>query len=585
MDSDFEVEELNDEAAGIDNNKIVISVTVSQIGVRVTPLMEDGNLPQTPSQMEQAMRRTLDPRTGSSIYFDLELRNEGTSPISVRLSVSPVQIVSENGILQQPSDEWWKLLNETGPWDLSPLGEEGDRIIVQLNLTDVDTDINNPSGAVYALPGTFVTDLNLYDVNAPTVSHSMRLEAEVERVEGLYTIAAGTQELGAEPGELAIFSLSVKNTGNGPTQYRVVCDSENNWPIFVGNSQSSDVTLDPLGRLQFLPIPIKVRVPDSENGEPAAGTTEDLSCTTTSVNDPTLTTTEDATVVVFENMDFLTDIYSVDLSDEWTPLGPLAVATDRAVLNGDIIATKMVVSNDGNLPMSFEVTALSSLNTWPVQLVHGEEESLEGVTFTIPAGSQTTVTVNTIVPMTAQMGDSNTITMRTTQEGGQTVTNATKLVVLELAHRPKDDLQALKDLNPEVGIGLGVVDIKVNEVETAEEIARSIEEAEKVIGAGRVRYIHPDCGFWMLKRSVARDTIPNACKLPTSTRIHNARASKKSPINTAICPVQRALTASRPRRIVAESTTSSCTMVAAWMSADTGVGPAMASGSHVWRKN
>ena len=434
LDSDFEVEELNDEAAGIDNNKIVISVTVSQIGVRVTPLMEDGNLPQTPSQMEQAMRRTLDPRTGSSIYFDLELRNEGTSPISVRLSVSPVQIVSENGILQQPSDEWWKLLNETGPWDLSPLGEEGDRIIVQLNLTDVDTDINNPSGAVYALPGTFVTDLNLYDVNAPTVSHSMRLEAEVERVEGLYTIAAGTQELGAEPGELAIFSLSVKNTGNGPTQYRVVCDSENNWQIFVGNSQSSDVTLDPLGRLQFLPIPIKVRVPDSENGEPAAGTTEDLSCTTTSVNDPTLTTTEDATVEVFENMDFLTDIYSVDLSDEWIPLGPLAAASDRAVLNGDIIATKMVVSNDGNLPMSFEVTALSSLNTWPVQLVHGEEESLEGVTFTIPAGSQTTVTVNTIVPMTAQMGDSNTITIRTTQEGGQTVTNATKLVVLELAH-------------------------------------------------------------------------------------------------------------------------------------------------------
>ncbi len=434
LDPDNDVEELNDESSGIDNNRIVISVTVSQIGVRVTPMMEDGNFPQTPSQLEQAMTRTLDPRTGSSIYFDLELRNEGTSPITVRLSVSPVQIVSENGILQQPSDEWWKLLNETGPWELAPLGQDGDRILVQLNLTDVDTDIDNPSGAVYALPGIFVTDLNLYDVNAPTVSHSMRLEAEVERVEGLYTIAAGTEELGAEPGELAIFSLSVKNTGNGPTQYRVVCESENQWPISIGNSQSSDVTLDPLGRLQFLPIPIKVRVPDSENGEPAAGTTEDLSCTTTSVNDPALSTTEGATVEVFENTDFLTDIFSVDLSGEWTPLGPLAVADDRAVLNGDIIATKLVVTNDGNVPISFEVTAFSSLNTWPVQIVHDEDESLEGVTFTIPAGSQTTVTVNTIVPMTAQMGDSNTITIRTTQDGGQTVTNATKLVVLELAH-------------------------------------------------------------------------------------------------------------------------------------------------------
>ena len=32
---------------------------------------------------------------------------------------------------------------------------------------------------------------------------------------------------------------------------------------------------------------------------------------------------------------------------------------------------------------------------------------------------------------------------------------------------------------------------------------RAIERAESVLGPGRVRYIHPDCGFWMLKRSVA----------------------------------------------------------------------------------
>ena len=24
-----------------------------------------------------------------------------------------------------------------------------------------------------------------------------------------------------------------------------------------------------------------------------------------------------------------------------------------------------------------------------------------------------------------------------------------------------------------------------------------------IVGAGRVRYVHPDCGFWMLPRSVA----------------------------------------------------------------------------------
>ncbi len=76
-------------------------------------------------------------------------------------------------------------------------------------------------------------------------------------------------------------------------------------------------------------------------------------------------------------------------------------------------------------------------------------------------------------------------------------------VVLELAHQPPEALDALKDLRPEIGLGLGVVDIKRTEVETADTIARAIERAEDAIGAGRVRYIHPDCGFWMLKRPIA----------------------------------------------------------------------------------
>jgi 5-methyltetrahydropteroyltriglutamate--homocysteine methyltransferase len=85
-------------------------------------------------------------------------------------------------------------------------------------------------------------------------------------------------------------------------------------------------------------------------------------------------------------------------------------------------------------------------------------------------------------------------------------------LVLELAHRPASDLDALKELSPRIGFGLGVVDIKVNHVETPEEIARAIERAEKVLGAGRVRYVHPDCGFWMLKRSVADRKIAALAK-------------------------------------------------------------------------
>ena len=76
-------------------------------------------------------------------------------------------------------------------------------------------------------------------------------------------------------------------------------------------------------------------------------------------------------------------------------------------------------------------------------------------------------------------------------------------LVLELAHRPKSDLDALRGLRPGIGIGVGVVDIKVNHVETPEEIAMALERAEQALGPDRVRYAHPDCGFWMLKRSVA----------------------------------------------------------------------------------
>src|SRR3989475_7555745 len=76
-------------------------------------------------------------------------------------------------------------------------------------------------------------------------------------------------------------------------------------------------------------------------------------------------------------------------------------------------------------------------------------------------------------------------------------------LVLELAHRPVSDLDALREIDRRIGLGIGVVDIKVNHVETPDEIARALERAEQALGPGRVRFAHPDCGFWMLKRSVA----------------------------------------------------------------------------------
>ncbi len=76
-------------------------------------------------------------------------------------------------------------------------------------------------------------------------------------------------------------------------------------------------------------------------------------------------------------------------------------------------------------------------------------------------------------------------------------------LVLELAHRPAADLDALKDVGDHVALGIGVIDVKVNRIETADEVAARINTAVRTLGPGRVRWVHPDCGFWMLKRSVA----------------------------------------------------------------------------------
>jgi 5-methyltetrahydropteroyltriglutamate--homocysteine methyltransferase len=76
-------------------------------------------------------------------------------------------------------------------------------------------------------------------------------------------------------------------------------------------------------------------------------------------------------------------------------------------------------------------------------------------------------------------------------------------VLLEVAHRGNWELEHLARIAPEVGIGLGVIDIKTNVVESPDEIARRIDAAAQVLGVERIQYVNPDCGFWMLKRAVA----------------------------------------------------------------------------------
>jgi 5-methyltetrahydropteroyltriglutamate--homocysteine methyltransferase len=75
-------------------------------------------------------------------------------------------------------------------------------------------------------------------------------------------------------------------------------------------------------------------------------------------------------------------------------------------------------------------------------------------------------------------------------------------LVLEFARRGYDELEVFRDLNPNIHLGIGVIDIKDNEVESPQTIASRLETIVKTVGEGQLKYIHPDCGFWMLYRSV-----------------------------------------------------------------------------------
>ena len=76
-------------------------------------------------------------------------------------------------------------------------------------------------------------------------------------------------------------------------------------------------------------------------------------------------------------------------------------------------------------------------------------------------------------------------------------------LVLEFARRGYNELEAFKELKPGTKLGVGVVDIKDNEIEPTDVIAGRIENAVNVLGIDRIKWVHPDCGFWMLPRSVA----------------------------------------------------------------------------------
>jgi 5-methyltetrahydropteroyltriglutamate--homocysteine methyltransferase len=75
-------------------------------------------------------------------------------------------------------------------------------------------------------------------------------------------------------------------------------------------------------------------------------------------------------------------------------------------------------------------------------------------------------------------------------------------VSMEFARRGEDDLQLFKEFNVPFSVGIGVIDVKTNELESASFVADRIRRAVEVIAPERL-VITPDCGLVRLHREVA----------------------------------------------------------------------------------
>ena len=242
---------------------------------------EDGSLPETAEERSSNAMMTLDVRNESGIDIPLSVLHEGTGNQSVVLSATMVQIPvpgRDDFFLPSP-DMWTRTFNETTTFTLSAQGTETANKSLHLRLEDIDADLTtDPDNPRYVRSGTYVVELTARYEYQPTVAHTQRITIEVEQLDQVQVVAAGTSGLEAIPGQSTVFSISVRNTGNAPAQYSIDCLSEQRWQVMLGSSNSSQLDFEPLNILEYLPMSIRVFIPLVAEGVPSAGDTDTVTC-------------------------------------------------------------------------------------------------------------------------------------------------------------------------------------------------------------------------------------------------------------------------------------------------------------------
>jgi len=88
-------------------------------------------------------------------------------------------------------------------------------------------------------------------------------------------------------------------------------------------------------------------------------------------------------------------------------------------------------------------------------------------------------------------------------------------LTLEFARRGGEDLDVFKELPAPFQLGVGVIDVKTQAVETADVVAERIRKALEVVPAERM-FILPDCGCFHLPRDVA---FAKLCAMVEGTKV------------------------------------------------------------------
>ena len=119
IDADSDIEEVNDEINGVNNNVEEMTITVAALGVRLATLDSNG------VEDKDMVNQTLDPRVAEGYTWPVILKHEGTGQQSVKLQLSQVQTPSpiRNDLLLPTEDDWSRSSDFSGPFTSSPMGQ------------------------------------------------------------------------------------------------------------------------------------------------------------------------------------------------------------------------------------------------------------------------------------------------------------------------------------------------------------------------------------------------------------------------------------------------------------------------------